>query len=370
MESKRTERLRYAIVGAGAGVLNMHRKALTLPTVDVVAISDINTALGQERAGELNCTFYPDHKQLLADVRPDVVVVMAPHPFHAPIAIDCMAAGSNVLVEKPMAVQVAEADAILAAAERHQRLFGVIFQQRFRPEIRAARKFIQDGRLGRIQHVDMTAVWTRTERYYKSAGWRGTWAGEGGGVLMNQAPHHLDILCHLVGSPSRVFAWTRRLLHHIETEDTVQAALEWPDGALGSLHISTAEADQAEYLKIVGTRGQLELSDGKLTLHVLDDDLEDFVVTSPKAMAAPKILAMTVPLEQGTGDHAAVYQAFNDALLHDVPFTSAGAEGRMSLELANALIYSDYINGPVEMPLERQQYASLLENLRAGKAHL
>jgi predicted dehydrogenase len=370
MESTQTGRLRYAIVGAGAGVLNMHREALALPTIDIVALSDINRVIGQVRAQELGCAFYADHQQLLAEVRPDVVVVMTPHPFHAPIAIDCLAAGCHVLSEKPMAVQVAEADAMLAAAEQYQRLFGVIFQQRFRPEIQAAHQLLQTGRLGRLQHITMTAVWTRTERYYRSAGWRGTWAGEGGGVLMNQAPHQLDLLCHFVGMPARVFAWTRRLLHHIETEDTVQAALEWPHGALGSLHISTAEADQAEYLKIVGTRGQLELSNGQLSYHELDEDLATFMATSPKAMAMPQMQDRVVELGSGKGDHRAVYQAFNEAILHGTPFTSAGAQGRMSLELANALIYSNYTRGPVELPLNRQRYAALLEDLRAQKTEL
>lgn len=367
MEPNPTRQLRYAVIGAGASVLSMHRQALALPAIQVVAVSDIVPALGEQRASELNCAFYADHRRLLAEVHPDVAVVMTPHPFHASIAIDCLAAGSNVLVEKPMAVQVAEADAMLAASTEHQRLLGVIFQRRFRPEIRAARALIQSGQLGRIQHIDMTAVWTRTERYYKSAGWRGTWSGEGGGVLMNQAPHQLDMLCHLVGLPARVFAWTRRLLHSIETEDTVQAALEWPQGALGSLHISTAEADKPEYLKIVGTRGQLELEAGKLTLRKLDADLVDFIATSPEAMAAPKMLDVQVELEAGKGDHTAVYQAFNAALLQGSPFTSAGAEGRMSLELANALIYSNYTHEPIELPLDRQKYAALLDDLRTKR---
>ncbi len=368
MELNPARQLRYAVIGVGASVFSMHRQALALPSIQVVAVSDIVSTGGEQRASELHCAFHADHKRLLAEVHPDVAVVMTPHPFHASIAIDCLAAGSNVLVEKPMAVQVAEADAMLAASTEHQRLLGVIFQQRFRPQVRAARTLIQSGQLGRIQHIDMTAVWTRTARYYRSASWRGTWSGEGGGVLMNQAPHQLDMLCHLVGLPARVFAWTRRLLHSIETEDTVQAALEWPDGALGSLHISTAEADRAEYLKIVGTRGQLELEEGKITLRKLDADLVDFIATSPKAMDAPKMLDLEVELEPGKGDHAAVYQAFNAALLQGIPFTSAGPEGRMSLELANALIYSNYTHQPVELPLDRKKYAALLEELRTGSA--
>ncbi len=364
---KSTQIYRYAVIGAGAGVLKMHLPALALPNIKLVAISDIVGTIGQQRAAELNCAFYTDHQRLLAEEHPDVVVVVTPHPFHAPIAIDCLVAGANVLVEKPIAIQVSEADAMLAAAEKHQRLLGVVYQQRFRPEIRAAHAFIQSGRLGRLQRVEMTAVWTRSESYYRSANWRGTWSGEGGGVLMNQASHQLDLLCHLVGLPSRVFAWTRRLLHNMEAEDTVQAAMEWPSGALGSLHISTAETDQAEYLKIIGTHGQLELRGGKLALREFDMDMVDFIATYPQPIGAPNVFDVEVELEPGKGDHVTVYRAFNAALSDGIPFTSAGAEGRMSLELANALIYSNYTHGPVELPLDRQKYSTLLEDLRSKK---
>ncbi|GCE10559.1 Gfo/Idh/MocA family protein [Tengunoibacter tsumagoiensis] len=358
------ERLRYCVIGGAAGVMGMHRAALHLPSVELVAISDINEALGQQRAKELNCEFYRDHCDMLAAVKPDVTVIMTPHPLHARLAIDALEAGSHVLVEKPIAIQVAEADAMLAVAQQHQRLLGVVFQHRLRPEIRAAYQVIQEGRLGRLQHIEMTAVWTRTATYYRSAGWRGSWRGEGGGVLMNQAPHHLDLLCHLVGMPERVFAWTRRLVHEIETEDTVQAALEWSNGALGSLHISTAEADQSEHLKIVGTRGQLELINGIVSFRELETDLIDFIATHPKAMAVPASHEVSLPLTSGSGNHAAVYEEFNQAILHKKSFTSAGEEGRMALELANAMIYSSQRHCEVVLPLNRHDYAALLAELQ------
>ncbi len=293
MEAKQA-RLRYAIIGAGAGVFNMHRAALQLPEIDLVALSDINPTIGQQRAVELDCAFYSDHHQLLTEIQPDVAVIMAPHPLHARLAIDSLEAGCHVLVEKPMAIQVAEADAMIETAQQQQRLLGVVYQQRFRPEIRQAHDMLHAGRLGHIQHIAMSAVWTRTASYYKSAGWRGTWIGEGGGVLMNQAPHQLDLLCHLVGLPTRVFGWTRTSLHAIETEDTVQATLEWPDGALGSLHISTAEADQAEYMKIVGTQGQLELRNGHLTCQLLETDLRRVCCHLSPSHGSPRVSRATL----------------------------------------------------------------------------
>lgn len=369
MPASEGKRLRHALIGAAAGVFSMHEEALKLPEVQVVAVADINVEAGEQRARELGCPFYASYQQLLEKERPEVVTIMTPHPFHARIAIDCLQAGSHVLVEKPMAVQVAEADAMIEAADKAQRLLGVIFQQRLRPEIQAARRLIQEGRLGTIQHVTMEVAWPRTAYYYNLATWRGTWAGEGGGVLMNQAPHNLDLLCYLLGLPARVFAWTRNLLHHIETEDTVQACLEWANGALGSLHISTAEAGIPETCTIVGTGGNLEIRPGKLTFRQLETDLKEFAANTPKAFAAPRVHEVPVTLEQGKGDHRAVYRNFYDALQGKGSFTSAGAEGRMELELANSLIYSSHVQGEVTLPLDRQQYAELLERLKREATH-
>jgi predicted dehydrogenase len=368
MAEAQRRQMRHAVIGAAASVFNMHREALMLPEIHLVAIADINVAAGQQRAQELGCAFYADYRQLLAVEQPDVVTIMTPHPLHAPIAIDALRAGCHVLVEKPIAAQVAEADAMVEAANKAQHLLGVIFQQRFRPEVRAARRLIQEGRLGAIQHVEMAVSWTRTAIYYREGAWRGTWKGEGGGVLMNQAPHNLDLLCHLLGSPARVFAWTRNLLHPIETEDTVQAMLEWPGGALGSLHISTAETGIPEALKIVGTRGNLEIRRKQLIFNQLETELKEFIDTYPKPYAAPKAQQLAVELEEIEGNHATVYRHFYDALLQHRAFTSAGAEGCMSLELANSLIYSSYTHSEVALPLDRQKYAALLDRLQQQAA--
>jgi predicted dehydrogenase len=271
-------------------------------------------------------------------------------------------------VEKPMAIQVAEADAMIEAAAQAERLLAVNFQQRHRPEVQAARRLIQQGHLGEIQHVDLAVMWTRTAVYYGLNAWRGTWAGEGGGVLMNQAPHDLDLLCYLMGGPARVVAWTRTLLHQIETEDTVQAMLEWPNGALGSLHASTAQAGPPQRIEIVGTGGTLRIERGELVFHQFDTDLREHVAQSPQPFSAPTLHPVPVELEPGAGDHVSVYRNLHQAILHGAPLSADGAEGRMSLELANAMIYSSHTRDEVELPLDRQRYAALLDELRACHA--
>ncbi len=369
MEEEQQQRLRHAIIGVGAGILNGHRPALALSTVDLVAAADINTTSGRQRANELSCAFYEDYRQMLAETQPDVVVILTPPFLHASMTRESLQAGCHVLVEKPMAIQVAEADEMLETARRCNRLLGVVFQQRYRPEIVAARKLLQEGFLGQIQRVELTAVWTRPTFYYHMAPWRATWSGEGGGIVTNQASHNLDLLCHLLGSPRRVVAWTRNLLHHIETEDTVQAMLEWPNGALGMIHISAAEADESERLKIIGTRGSLEIGRGKLLVQTLDLDIHEYAATSRNPYAPLPRHPHAIALEAGKGDHVAVYRSFHDAILHGNTDYIDGAQGRRELELANALIYSSYQRREVELPLDRQRYASLLAGLQARSSY-
>ncbi len=170
------------------------------------------------------------------------------------------------------------------------------------------RHLLETGALGRIQSVEMTVAWLRTAAYYRLASWRGTWAGEGGGILMNQASHDLDLLCYLLGRPAHVCGRVRTTLHAIETEDTAHAILEWEDGALGTLHVSTAEAGRPDRLLIAGTRGSLEIARGALRLQRLEMDLGEFIATNPEPFAAPAVSEAPVALPPGAGDHAAVYR--------------------------------------------------------------
>ena len=188
--SPERSKLRHAVVGIGAGIFRSHSLGLGLEEVEVVGGSDVAPEPGQDRAEEWGCPFYPNHRQMLAETKPDVTVIITPHPFHAPIAIDALNAGSHVLVEKPIAIQVKDADAMIAAARANNRVLAVNYQYRQLPHVRAMKRLIDGGQLGRIQRVTGVFPWMRTAAYYRRGGWRGTWKGEGGGVLMNQAPHN------------------------------------------------------------------------------------------------------------------------------------------------------------------------------------
>lgn len=360
--------LRYVVIGCAAVIASTHLHAMAnVPAVQIVGMADLDAERGRVVANEASCPFFTDYRRMLADVRPDVAVICTPHPSHAAIATDCFAAGAHVLVEKPMAVEVAEADAMIAAAEQAGRLLAVNFQQRFRPEIEYARQFIASGQLGELVRVLCIEPWLRTAAYYRSAGWRGSWRGEGGGVLLNQAPHTLDLLCHLAGQPASVWGWTRTRLQAIECEDSAQAMLEYPNGAPGYFQTSTVEAGIQRQLYIVGDQAALNLSDGGVTVHRFATPLGEFIVTDPNFFNTPDMQAERVTLPVAHGDHTDVHRDLVRAIREGGQPRCDGRDGRLSLELANAITLSSYRQRAVTLPLDRQDYSALLAELRAGQ---
>lgn len=359
------QKIRHAIIGVGALVFNMHRPAMYLPTTEVAAVCDIREDIGRERAEELGVPFYTDYRKMLAEVKPELTVVMTPHYLHPQMAIDAMEAGSHALVEKPMAINAADADRMVAVSKATGKLLAVNFQQRLRPEIKLAKKLIQEGKLGKLQRVELVVPWPRSYKYYSLASWRATWWGEGGGVLLNQAPHDLDLICHLAGMPKRVFSWNRTNLHQVEVEDTVTAMMEWENGASGYLRVSTAESGPKGNLTIVGTGGTLEIGTGFLNYSVFEADVHDYLRTTEEIYRGPMAEESPVELEEGSGDHPAVYADLHAAIQTGSPISASGKEGIMSLELANAMILSSHTRREVLLPLDRQEYCDLLNSLQA-----
>lgn len=359
--------LRFALIGGAAGIARTHIDALQqLPAAQIVGLADVNLEAGAARADQLGCPFFADHRRLLVESQPDVAVIVTPHPFHAPIAIDCFAAGAHVLVEKPIAVEVAEADQMNAAADAAGKLLVVNFQNRFRPVIQHAKALIDRGEIGSLVRTLCVEPWYRSAAYYRSATWRGSWRGEGGGILMNQAPHTLDLLCYLAGVPRRVWGWTRTFRHAIEVEDQAQAMFEYANGAPGYFTSSTVEAGSARRLEIVGDRGALELNGPHFTIKRFDQPLSEHSATAPGMWDSPSTQSETLDLPGDGGGHLAVYQDLIRAIETGTSPSIDGRQGTMSLELANAITLSSFTERPVDLPLDRAAYHELLLDLREG----
>ena len=361
--------LKYALIGCAGGIAKTHLDALKqLPDAHLVAMSDVNAEVGAVRAAESSAAFFADHRELLKQVQPDVAVIVTPHPFHPAIALDAFAAGAHVLTEKPIAISVADADAMIAAADDAGRFLGVNFQLRFRPVIEHARAFIESGQLGELLRVVVIEPWYRPAAYYRSAGWRGTWKGEGGGVLMNQAPHTLDLLCHLAGQPTRVMGWTRTFKHAIEVEDSAQAMFEFANGAMGMLQVNTVDAGGAQRLEITGDKASLALAGDTLTITRYEPSMNEHRNTSPEMFSRPPQTIETLEIKAGDfgSGHVALHRDFLDAVANNRAPRVDGREGRMSLELANAILLSSDRNQPVDLPLDRAAYGALLTRLQQG----
>lgn len=366
--------LRYALLGCAGQIAPTHIAAIArLPDVELVGMADIAEERGRARAAEAGCPFFADYEMLLAHTRPDVVVICAPHPLHAPMAIAALRAGAHVLVEKPIAVEVAEADAMIAAATAAGRLLAVTFPHRFDPAIEAMRAFVARGDLGALIRIECVEPWFRTDAYYRSAGWRSTWRGEGGGVLVNQAIHTLDVLCSLVGLPETVVGWTKVAGHAVECEDTAQALLTYPGGAFGFVQSSSIEAGAPRHLGLVGDRAKLDLVGDTLTFTRFTPSLSTYQRESTELFGEPAVAAQRVNVppspEFGEG-HFRAHRDFSDAIRAGGTPRCSGVSGRMSLELANAITLSSVAGEAVHLPLDRQAYAALLADLRAGRRRL
>jgi predicted dehydrogenase len=272
-----------------------------------------------------------------------------------------------VLVEKPLAPEAREADAMIAAAESAGRLLGVCFQQRFRPVIMAARQLIDAGRLGPLVRASIVDPLYRPHVYYATADWRGTWAGEGGGVLMNQAPHTLDLLCHLAGPPTRAWGDARRRAQPMEAEDTATALLELADGAVGTLAVSTTEPG-VQRIELVGDRGRIEIFGETISFERFEPPISEHLPAETEMFGAPARVAEDVELPDESGDHFAVHRDFARAVRDGREPRVPARDALWSLELANAITLSTHTGRAEPLPVARDAYAALLADLRSGKA--
>ncbi len=359
--------LHYVFIGGGAGIAESHLRALAQLPAQVVGLSDIDMERGSTRAAKIGAEFFTDHRQMIQKLRPDVAVICTPHPSHPSLAIDCLSMGVHVLTEKPIAVEVAEADAMIEAAEAAGRILAVNFQHRLRPAIEKAKAMIDGGEIGALVRVLVLEPWLRTAAYYRSATWRGSWTTEGGGVLMNQSPHTLDLMCHLAGMPAKVWGWIRTRYHAMECEDTAQAMLEYPNGAPGYFTASTAEAGGQRRIEIVGESATLMIAGDHLSIQRFDPALRDFIENDPNFFNNPGIRTEELDLlaNEGEGNHLAVHRDLQQAIAENRQPRCDGREARMSLELANAITLSSYSDHAVSLPLDREAYHLLLNDLKA-----
>jgi predicted dehydrogenase len=276
------------------------------------------------------------------------------------------------MIEKPISAHKADAERLIAEARQHpKQVFAGMFQMRVEPRYLKIRTLIKSGELGQIVRVNWIITdWFRTEAYYASGGWRATWKGEGGGVLLNQCLHQLDMLQWLCGMPNRVRGFCQLgRFHNIEVEDNITTYLEWADGATGVFVSSTGESPGTNRFEICGTRGKLVLENNKIAFTRNDADMIEFSKTSKSGFAKPEVWNVDIPFESVANPHAILMQNFVDSILDGTPLIAPGADGMGSVELANVLLYSSLINQSVDLPMDSAAWEKKLNQLIAESKH-
>jgi predicted dehydrogenase len=230
------------------------------------------------------------------------------------------------------------------------------------------KKLVEDGRLGDIVRVSwIITAWFRSEAYYASGGWRATWKGEGGGVLLNQCPHQLDLLQWFVGMPSRVHAFCQfGKRHNIEVEDELTAYMEYPNGATGVFIAGTGESPGANRLEIAGDKGRVTIGEAGFSFLENDIPTSEFSSTTDQLFGAPGCHEVEVPHEGAGGEHAEIIQNFVDAILDGAPLIARAEEGINSVELANSMLYSSLMDKTIDLPLDAAAYEKALAGLIAN----
>jgi len=358
------EKVRFGIIGVG-GMGQAHAKNIQeIEETQLTAVSDTDKKTAEKVSKEYKVTGFTDYKELLTSGLIDAVIVATPHYFHPEIGIAAMEADVHVLTEKPIAVSVKAADSLLEAAKRTGKVFGVMYQSRSLPAIRVAREIIESGRLGEIRRTLMVNPDYRCQAYYDSSTWRATWAGEGGGVLINQAPHGIDLFMFLGGMPSRVTARIRTRLHNIEVEDEADALLEYSNGAWGYYLASTDEAPSEKRIEIVGDKGKLVLENETLKFYSLKTSIPEFTLKNKAMWGGPEVVEEKLEFPECETGHSAITRNFARCILQGEELLSLGEDGIKSVEFINALILSGKKNKPVALPVDREEYKELLESLK------
>ncbi len=358
--------VRIGVIGVGNMGGNHSRRLLAgdVPRCRLTAVCDIDPERHKPFKDE-NVKIYSDSRELIRSGEVDAVLIATPHYDHTTIGMDALGQGLHVLVEKPISVHKADCERLIKAYRGKGQVFAAMFNQRTDPHYIKLKELVESGELGEIMRVNWVITnWFRSEMYYKSGGWRATWKGEGGGVLLNQCPHNLDLLQWICGMPSKVQGFCKLgQRHNIEVEDAVTAYLEYPNGATGVFVTSTGEAPGANRLEVVGERGQVVVEHGKVMFRRNVESVTTFSKTTKKLFASPEIWNVEIPVKGGGAQHLGIMQNFVEAILDGKPLIADAREGIHSVELANAMLHSSFTGKPVDMPLNGQSYERRLKKL-------
>ncbi|MEG6612661.1 Gfo/Idh/MocA family oxidoreductase [Pseudoclostridium thermosuccinogenes] len=360
-------KVRIGIIGIG-NMGSSHALYLSkgeVPKAELTAVCDIKPERLQwakENLGSGVRTF-DNADDLMSSGIVDGVMIAVPHYSHPPLAIKAFAKGLHVLVEKPAGVYTKQVREMNEAAAKSGKVFGIMYNQRTNPLYQKLRELIKSGELGELRRTNWIITnWFRTQAYYNSGGWRATWAGEGGGVLLNQDPHQLDLWQWTCGMPKRVRAFCGfGKYHDIEVEDEVTAYVEYENGATGVFVTTTGEAPGTNRFEIVGDKGKIVIEDGKLNFWRLRQSSSQYIREAKDGFSQPECWKCDVPIHGKETAHAGITANWVDSILNGTPLLAPGYEGINGLQISNAMHLSAWTDNWVDIPVDEELFYSMLQ---------
>lgn len=369
-------KVKLAVVGLGNMGTGHCRDIDALDKAELAAVCDVVKEKADKFAEKYGCKAYYSTKEMFAAGGFDGVTIATPHYDHTTIALEAFDKGVHVLTEKPVGVHVKDIKKMIAAHQEAKKknkaiVFSAMFQQRTRGPAKKIKELIDSGELGKlIRTTWIITDWFRTQSYYNSGGWRATWEGEGGGVLMNQCPHQLDMFQWFVGRPDRIQAFASiGKYHDIEVEDEVTAYMEYDNGMVGHFITTTGEAPGTNRLEIIGENGKLVWEGDKLTYYRNRVSMLEHLRTTPLGFGKPECWTCDIPIPESGGKHAIIIENFCDAIRGEAELIAPAAEGLNSIAMNNAMMLSSFEKRMVELPLDEDAFEAKLKELIANSTY-
>ncbi len=353
--------VRIGVIGVG-NMGSVHARQLLdglVPGATLSAVCDPSSDLSQFP----NATAFRSAEEFFDSKICDAVLIATPHYDHTSLGIQALQKGYHLLVEKPISAHKADCERLIAAHTDEPLVFAAMFNQRTDPHYTRLRNLIQNGELGEIRRINWIITnWFRSQAYYDSGGWRATWGGEGGGVLLNQCPHNLDLFQWLFGMPDSVRAFCSYGRYHaIEVEDDVTAFMQYNNGTTAVFIASTGESPGTNRLEISCERGRVVLEDGVLKWRRAEVPVSEFCQTTPAKFEGPPTWEVNIPVSGNGEQHLGILKNFVAAIRHGTPLIAPAREGIHSVELANAMLLSSEKDATIALPLDGSEYEAWLK---------
>ena len=364
------DKVRLGIIGVG-NMGSGHIENIVAgkcPEIEVTAIADRKEDRRQWAIEKLpDVAVFTEGEDLIKSDACDAILIAVPHYQHPGLAMLGFENGKHVMCEKPAGVYTKEVRKMNDAAMLAKVTFAMMFNQRTNCVYRKMHQMVHGGELGEIKRVNWIITdWYRTQSYYDSGAWRATWGGEGGGVLLNQCPHNLDLMQWICGMPNRIQAFCHNgKWHDIEVEDDVTAYMEYPNGATGVFITTTGDAPGTNRFEVTGTKGKLVCENNKLTFVKLACDLAEYTKTEPQGFKKPDSETIEVETDGFNPQHVGVLNAFAGHILRGEPLVAEGYEGINGLTLSNAMHLSSWLGHAVDLPLDEDLFLDELNKRRA-----